>query len=205
MAGCCDVDPKLAQKKQILIIVLVINAVMFFAQFISAMLAHSTSLLADSLDMLGDAITYGLSLYAVAQGGRWLARASLFKGIIIAIFGIAVLVEALYKISFTEVMPHANLMVVFGTIGLIANGVCFYLLSRHRHQDINMRSTWICARNDIIGNFMVLITAGLVVLWHSRWPDIIVGVIFSLILIYFAIKVINESRIEIAKNSSLAQ
>lgn len=193
MGDCCDVSNQLHQKKNVLIAVLIINAVMFFSQFSAALVGHSTSLLADSFDMLGDAFAYAVSLYAVNKGGAWLARAAFIKGVIIAIFGVGIIFEAVIKTVFTEAYPHVTIMSVFGILGLIANGVCLYLLTRHRNQDINMRSTWICARNDIIGNVAVLITAGLVFVLNSRWPDIIIGCLLAIVLLRSAYQIIRDS------------
>ncbi len=194
MSNCCDIESAALQKKQVLKAVLIINAAMFIAQISAALFAHSTSLLADSLDMLGDAITYGISLYAVKRGGDWVIKASRFKAYIIFILSIIVILEAASKIFLLEVFPKPMIMILFSLLGLIANGVCFYLLSQHRNKDINMRSTWICARNDIVGNIMVLLTAGLILFTHSRWPDIVVGLGFAALLIYSAFGILSDAK-----------
>ena len=193
MGDCCKVDAEILQKKRVLIWVLMINTIVFFVQFSAAIIAHSSSLLADSLDMLGDAITYGVSLYAATRGDRWLAKAALLKGIIIVVFSLVIYIEVIYKILYLQALPKAGLMTIFSIVGLLSNGLCVYLLTKHRNKDINMYSTWICARNDIIGNISVLITAGLTVLTLSRWPDIIVGTGLASVLLYFGVRVLKSS------------
>ncbi len=193
MGDCCKIDAEILEKKRVLVWVLMINTIVFFAQFSAAIIAHSSSLLADSLDMLGDAITYGVSLYAATRGDRWLAKAALLKGILIAVFSLVIYIEVIYKLLYLQTLPKAGLMTIFSIIGLLFNGLCLYLLTHHRNKDINMYSTWVCARNDIIGNVSVLITAGLTVLTLSRWPDIIVGACLASVLFYSAVKILKAS------------
>lgn len=198
MGNCCKIDPEILQKKRVLVWVLIINTVVFFAQFSAAIIAHSSSLLADSLDMLGDAITYGVSLYAATRGDRWLAKAALLKGCIITIFSLIIYMEVIYKLLYLQALPKAGLMTIFSIVGLLFNGICLYLLTHHRDKDINMYSTWVCARNDIIGNISVLITAGLTVLTLSRWPDIIVGAGLASVLLYSSIKILKAAAKELS-------
>ena len=199
MGDCCKIDPENLQKKRVLIWVLIINSIVFFAQFTAAVIAHSSSLLADSLDMLGDAITYAVSLYAAGRGGRWLAKAALLKGFIIAFFSLIIYADVIYKLVYSSILPKAGLMTVFSIVGLISNGICLYLLTSHRTKDINMYSTWICARNDIIANISVLVTAGLTVLTLSRWPDIVIGTGLATVLFYSAIMILKVSVKELKK------
>ncbi|OGT36520.1 MAG: hypothetical protein A3F12_02095 [Gammaproteobacteria bacterium RIFCSPHIGHO2_12_FULL_38_14] len=197
--GCCSPEQHVAQQKNVLMIVLIINSVMFLVQASMGILARSTSLLADSTDMLADAIAYAISLYAAGRGGRWLAKAALIKGIIITSFGIIVLLEASYKMIFGSGVPYVEIMAIFSGLGLVANTTCFYLLTRHREANINMHSAWICARNDMIANCSVLIAAGLVALTHSRWPDIIIGLMLVCVLLYSGTKVIKSALRQLSK------
>lgn len=199
MGDCSKLDEEVFQKKRVLIWVLIINTIVFFVQFSAAIIAHSSSLLADSFDMLGDAVTYGVSLYAATRGDRWLAKAALFKGCIIAIFSLLIYMEVIYKLLYLEVLPKTDLMTIFSIVGLLSNGICLYLLTDFRRKDINMYSTWVCARNDIIGNISVLITAGLTILTLSRWPDIIVGTAFACVMLYSSIKILRASLKEMSK------
>src|SRR3989338_9336422 len=125
MGDCCNHEHQVSQEKNVLWTVLFINVIMFFMQVTTGIIAHSTSLIADSADMLGDAIAYGISLYAATRRQRWLAKAALIKGSIIAFFGLAVLFEAGFKVAFTDVIPHAGIMAIFSGLGLVANSTCF--------------------------------------------------------------------------------
>jgi Co/Zn/Cd efflux system component len=172
--------------------VLAINAVMFVVELTAGLLGNSISLVADSLDMLGDALVYGFSLYVVARGAAMKARAALFKGIIMAGFGFFVLGQAIYRI----VIPQLPVFETIGAIGLLAlaaNGLCFYLLWRHRADDINMSSVWLCSRNDIIANISVLFAAAGVWLTHSGWPDILVGLALAALFLRSALHVLRAS------------
>ena len=201
MSGCCTPNNL---KRKVLWLVLWINAVAFAAQFAAAIIAHSSALLADSLDMLGDMLAYAISLYALARGQQWLAKAALYKGLIILCFASAILISSLNKITLQQILPSSTLMLIFGGLGLIANCYCFYLLSSHRNTDINMRSVWICARNDIMVNCSVLITAYLVYLLQSRWPDIIVGTGLALILLHSGFGIIRSSLQQLKSADSTA-
>lgn len=185
------------QQARILWAVLAINAVLFVAEFVVGWMARSTALLADSLDMLGDALVYAFSLWVLHRGSRWRARASLSKGIVQAIFGIVVLGQAAWKLG-TGGGVDASAMGVMGLIALAGNAWCFYLLWNHRGDDLNMRSTWLCSRNDLIANSAVLGAAALVAVSDSPLPDVIVGVAIAALFLRTAVTVIGESRRELA-------
>jgi cation diffusion facilitator family transporter len=185
-----------AHERRILIIVLIINAVMFSAEFSAGLAANSTALLADSLDMLADAIIYAIGLFALGRASHWRARAALTSGLFQMALGAGIAVEALIKI-FVDGLPDVATMGLFGVLALLANTVCFVLLSRFRDGDINLRATWICSRNDMIGNVGVLIAAGLVVWLESGWPDIIIGLMIALVVIRSALRITLEARTEL--------
>jgi cation diffusion facilitator family transporter len=179
MKDCCNIHGDVPERqRRTLQIVLWINAAMFIAEFAAGLVGHSTALLADSVDMLGDAIVYGFSLYVISRGPVWQARAALLKGIIMAIFGVGVLTEAVVKMV-RGAMPSAELMGGIGLAALAANSACLMLLWRHRAEDINMRSAWLCSRNDVVVNVGVLVAAGGVVAMTSPWPDIVIGLIIA--------------------------
>lgn len=192
MLGCndkaCDMEALRGRQGSVLKIVLVINAVMFVVEAGAGLAAHSTALLADSLDMLGDALVYGFSLYVLARGARWQAVSALFKGSIMAAFGIFVLGQAVYKIIY-PVFPVAETIGIIGAIALMANLFCLALLWRHRGDDINMHSVWLCSRNDIIANTSVLLAAALVWLLDSGLPDIIIGIFIATVFLRSAVYV----------------
>ncbi len=179
MADCCndkacEIEALQERQSSILKIVLAINAVMFFIELTAGLLAGSVSLIADSLDMLGDALVYGFSIYVVARGARMKAKAALLKGGIMATFGLFVFGQAFYKMVF-PLVPIFEAIGAIGLLGLAANSLCLLLLWRHRADDINMSSVWLCSRNDIIANVSVLCAAVGVWLTSSGWPDIVVG------------------------------
>ena len=200
MSGCCDndcsTDALRVRQRGTLQVVLGINAVMFLVIVWAALYGDSTALLADSLDNLGDALTYGLSLYAVSRGAVAKAKVALFKGGLIVLAALAVVAQVAYKL----VVPSTPLFAVMGAfslLGLAANSVCLFLLWRHRHEDVNMSSVWECSRNDIASNLSVFLAAGAVWLTASGWPDILVAVGLVWLLMRSAIRVIKSALVEL--------
>ena len=197
MADCCndkacEIDALRSRQSATLKIVLAINAVMFVVELTAGLIGHSVSLVADSLDMLGDALVYGFSLYVVARGAAMKAKAALLKGIIMVGFGLFVLGQAIYRIVLPQ-LPAFEAIGMIGMLALAANGICFWLLWRHRADDINMSSVWLCSRNDIIANISVLLAAAGVWLTHSGWPDIVVGLALATLFLRSALHVLRES------------
>jgi cation diffusion facilitator family transporter len=197
MDACCDTKAEeirvlRGKHKNVLTIVLVINAFLFFVEAVAGLLANSTALLADSLDMFGDAMVYGFSLYVLWRSAKSRAMAAMLKGAIMAVFGIAVLFEAIHKMV-AGIVPVAETMGIIGMLVLLGNGLCFLLLFQHRSDDLNMRSTWLCSRNDIIANLSVLLAAAAVKLFNSAWPDIVVGAAIAALFLKTALTVLRES------------
>jgi len=200
MADCCEnktcaLDALRDRQSATLKIVLAINAVMFVLELIAGMMAGSTALLSDSLDNLGDALTYGLSLYAVTRGPHSKAKVALFKGTLILIAAIFVLFQVAYRIA-VPVIPTYETMGLVSLLALFANGTCLALLWKHRQEDINMSSVWECSRNDIAANIAVFVAAGGVFLTHSGWPDILVGLALALLFLKSAAKVLKGAMAE---------
>ncbi|MFK4003809.1 cation diffusion facilitator family transporter [Qipengyuania sp. NPDC077563] len=181
-----------ADQRRVLMIVLRINAVMFFVEFTAGVMAGSSALMADATDMLGDALVYGVSLYALSRGDRWKAGAAVLKGVLILLLGISILVNVAIKLS-TGVPPSSTLMLAFGAMALVANLACLSLLWRFRRQDVNMASTFECSRNDVISNVGVLIAAGAVALTSSPWPDIVIGAVMAVIILRSSARVLREA------------
>jgi cation diffusion facilitator family transporter len=197
MDACCEAKEQeltllRGKQRSVLTLVLAINAVLFVVEAVAGLLAHSTALLADSLDMLGDSLVYGFSLYVLWRSAEWKAMAAVFKGAIMAIFGVGVLIEAIYK-TIAGVVPIAETMGIIGLLVLLGNGLCFLLLFRHRSDDLNMRSTWLCSRNDIIANLSVLVAAIGVKVFDASWPDILVGAAIAALFLRSAFSVLRES------------
>jgi cation diffusion facilitator family transporter len=197
LADCCNdkecaIEALRSRQAGTLRIVLAINAVMFFVEFSAGLLARSTALLADSLDNLGDAATYGLSLYAVARGARSKARVALFKSALILAAALFVIGQVGFSIAHPG-MPVFEAMGIVSVLALTANSTCLVLLWKHRTEDVNMSSVWECSRNDIISNVAVFIAAGAVWLAESPWPDLIVGSLLALLLLRSAIHVMRQA------------
>lgn len=188
----CEITAMRESHGRVLWIVLAINALMFFAEGLAGLFAHSTALLADALDMLGDTLVYGFSLFVLARSLRWQASAALVKGGFMLAFGLGVMGEAIYKMLY-PIMPNVETMGVIGALALVANLVCFFLLYRHRGDNLNMSSTWLCSRNDLIANVGVLLAAGSTYALASRWPDIIVGVVIASLFLSSAYSVLRQS------------
>jgi Co/Zn/Cd efflux system component len=176
--------------------VLAINAVMFGVEVSAGLAAGSASLQADALDFLGDAANYAISLLVVDMALRYRAGAALAKGVTMAAFGAWVLgVTAWHILSGT--VPSAVPMGAVGLTALIANAVSFWLLWQHRAGDANMRSAWICTRNDVIGNLAVLLAALGVFGTGTGWPDVIVAAIMALLALQGAAIVVRHARLEL--------
>jgi len=200
MSGCCDhgcsLDRLRERQRGTLRIVLGINAIMFLVIVAAALYGESSALLSDGLDNLGDALTYGISLYAVSRGSVAKARVAQFKGGLILLAALAVIAQIVSKLI-APTVPVFEIMGVFSLLGLAANALCLFLLWRHRHEDVNMSSVWACSRNDIASNLSVFIAAGAVWLTGSGWPDIAVASCLVLLLMYSAISVIAAARAEL--------
>ena len=200
MDECCEVRDIPHAQRRVLHVVLWINAAMFLTESTAGVLAHSTALFADSIDMLGDAIVYGFSLYVIGWGVVWQARAALLKGVIMGAFGIGLLVQVAVKIA-QGLTPTVEVMSVVGGLALVANLCCLALLWRRRGDDINMRSAWICSRNDVIGNAAVLVAAGAVAMTGSPWPDVVIGLLVASVFGRSAVQVVREASRAVAASS----
>jgi len=197
MASCgdecgSDIAGTNQHQRRVLIIVLLINAGMFVLEFSAGLVSGSTALLADALDMLADALIYALGLFALGRAAHWRVKAALASGIFQLLLGVGVAIAAVGR--FMEVgLPNTATMALFGALALIANTICFVLLSRYRDGDINMRATWICSRNDMIGNVGVLVAAGLVLWLQSPIPDIVIGLMIAAVVIHSAWRIVVEA------------
>lgn len=203
MDACCETKSEelaalRSRQGRVLVTVLVINAAMFLIEFQAGLLARSTALLGDSLDMLGDALVYGFSLYVLHRSLVWRARAALAKGLVMLAFGLGVLVEAGLSLR-SGFTPAAPVMASIGALALGANAFCFLLLWRHRADDLNLRSTWLCSRNDLIANSAVLGAAALVAEFQSLWPDLLVGLGIALLFLRTSLSVLRESVAELIR------
>lgn len=196
MGNCCNHNQDLGkvyrERSLVLWIVLFINAVMFVVEFTAGFRGNSISLIGDSLDMLGDTLAYGSTLYVLRLGKKAQAKASLLKGTIMLFTAIIVFGRAFFQLLFDSI-PDAKIMSLIIILALIMNLICLLLLTKYRKDNINMSSIWLCSRNDIIANILVLVTAGLVALTNSLIPDFITGLIITIIFAQSANRVLFES------------
>ena len=204
MGSCCEnncaVEALHERQRGTLIKVLWINAVMFIAIAVAAFYSKSTALLSDSLDNLGDALTYGLSLFAVSKGTATKARVALFKGGLIFVAASLVVAQIIHRLV-SPVLPSYEVMSIFSLAGLVANGLCLFLLWRHRHEDINMSSVFECSRNDIASNLSVMLAAIGVWVFNSGLPDIIIATLLAALLLNSSARVIKGALSELSQSN----
>ena len=181
-----------ADQRRVLVIVLVINAVMFILEFGAGIVAGSTALMADATDMLGDALVYAVSIYALARSDRWKAGAAMFKGVFILALGVGIVLNVIAKVQ-SGIPPSSTLMLAFGGLALIANVVCLRFLWQFRSEDVNMASTFECSRNDVISNVGVLVAAGAVAFLDSPWPDILIGSAMAVLFLTSSLRVMADA------------
>ena len=193
-AHCCPapepaVDPRY---RRILWIALAVNAAMFVIEIAAGLQAQSVSLLADAVDFFGDTANYAISLAVLALLPVWRSRAALLKGLTMGAFGVFVLAKAAWNAT-AGVLPEPVTMGAIGFVALLANSSVAVMLFRYRAGDANMRSVWLCSRNDAIGNIAVMLAALGVLGTGSGWPDIVVAVIMGTLALFAAISVIRQA------------
>ncbi len=201
MAACgCDdklrFDGVSPRYRAILWIVIGINACMFVFETGAGIAADSMALRADALDFLGDTLTYGLTLLAIGHSLRWRAGAALFKGFTLLVMGLWVLGSAAWQLLILGV-PDEAIMGSVGLLAFVANAVSVLLLLRYRDGDANVRSVWLCSRNDAIGNLAVIVAAGAVYLTQTAWPDLVVALAMALLFLHSAFLIIRQAWAEI--------
>ncbi len=201
MSECCDHDDfdehALREKsfRRILWIVLIINGVMFLAEFSGAFFADSVALQADALDFLGDTVTYAITLLALGYPLAVRARAAMFKGISLGLLGLWVFGQMIYYFINGQI-PSYQIMGMMGVIAFIANLVSAILLYRYRVGDSNMQSVWLCSRNDAIGNLAIIVAASGVFVTGTGWPDFIVATIIASLAVTASYRIIRLAAIE---------
>lgn len=193
--ACC-LDDLRERQRSTLQAVLGINLLMFLVILAAALLARSSALMADDLDNLGDALTYGLSLYVVPRGTAAKARVALFKGGLILLAAAAVGAQIIHRVL-VPTTPIFEIMGTFSLLGLGANSICLFLLWRHRGEDVNMSSVWECSRNDIVSNLSVFAASGAVWLTDAAWPDLVVAIGLVCFLLRSAGRVISAAVAEL--------
>ena len=194
MAGCgCEVEINDKSERRVLIALLLINGVMFVAEFIVGWWAQSTALIADAFDMLADAMVYGVGLYAVGRSLLVKAHAARISGVLQVLLGLLVLFDILRRIMVGS-EPASALMMAMGFFALIANVTCLILISKHREGEVHMRASWVFSRNDVIANLGVILAGGLVAWTGSRLPDLVIGLLVALIVIRGGVLILQDAK-----------
>ncbi|GLO75952.1 hypothetical protein MACH18_30320 [Phaeobacter italicus] len=196
MAGCCNHNARFdgvsADYKRRLWLVIAINAAMFAVEMGAGQMSGSQALKADALDFLGDALTYGISLAVIGATLRTRALAALGKGISLLLMGIWVFGSTVYQVFYVGV-PQAEIMGVIGFMALAANLISVMLLARYKDGDANVRSVWLCSRNDAIGNVAVMIAALGVWGTATGWPDLVVAGIMAGLFLNSAFQILTQA------------
>ncbi|MEM8760126.1 MAG: cation transporter [Pseudomonadota bacterium] len=199
MSACCGSNVTFeglsADYKRRLWIVIALNATMFAVEMAAGRLAGSQALQADALDFLGDALTYGISLAVIGASVAVRTTAALGKGISLALMGLWVFGSTIYHVFFIG-MPQAEIMGVIGFLALLTNLASVLLLVRYKDGDANVRSVWLCSRNDAIGNVAVMFAALGVWGTSSGWPDVIVAGVMAGLFLWSSVQIVAQARRE---------
>ncbi len=196
MSGCgCDIEIKNKEQRRVLILLLAINGVMFMAEMVAGIIADSTALIADSLDMLADATVYAIGLYAVGRSLLVKAKAAHISGIFQIVLGLGVLFDIVRR-TVVGSEPESTMMIIVGIVALIANTVCLMMIYKHRQGEVHMRASWIFSKNDVIANLGVISAGFLVAYTGSSYPDLFIGLIIAAIVIRGGIHIIKDAKRE---------
>jgi Co/Zn/Cd efflux system component len=193
MSEChCHEEAADITQKSVLLTLLLINGLMFCAELVASIIADSTGLLADSLDMLADAIVYGIALYAVGRAASAKTTAARWSGYFQIALACGVGIDILRRLAFGS-EPQSWFMLGVGFVALIANVACLAMLAKQRKGEVHMRASWIFSKNDVIANLGVM-TAGLIILnTGTRWPDIAIGAIITVIVLRGGLAILKEA------------
>ncbi|MGB5789782.1 MAG: cation transporter [Pseudoalteromonas nigrifaciens] len=198
MSDCgCEVELKDNQQKTVLYWLLAINASMFVFEIGFGWLSESTALIADSLDMLADAIVYAIALYAVGKSIQHKANAALVSGYFQLGLGVLILMDIARRL-YGESEPHSWFMIGVGMVALVANVICLILIRKHNNDEVHMRASWIFSANDVIANLGVVIAGILVMVLKQRWPDIVIGSISSMLILRGPYRILCDAKQELA-------
>lgn len=194
-------DGASAEYKRALWIVIAINAFMFLFEIIASFYAQSQALQADALDFLMDSATYTISLLVIGKSIQVRSTAALLKGYSLAAIAVIVLVSTFYQVL-TQSTPHAPIMASMGAIALFANLLSLMILIKFRDGDSNVRSVWLCSRNDAIGNVLVILSAIIIYITNQPWPDLIVAILLASLFLKSAVQIIRQARQELVNQTN---
>lgn len=193
MSGCdCEVEIRNKDQSRVLIFLLSINAFMFLVEITLGILSESTALIADSLDMLADATVYGIGLYAVGRPLSAKIRAAHISALSEIMLGALVIVEVCRRFIWGS-DPESLFMIAVGIAALVANVICLLLIAKHREGEVHMRASWIFSKNDVIANLGIIIGGLLVYILDSRYPDLLIGLAISIIVIRGGIQIFKDA------------
>lgn len=194
MSDCgCEVEAGSEQERKTLLTVLAINAFMFVFEMTLGLLAQSTGLIADSLDMFADASVYTISLYAVGKSSTLKTKSAKLSGFAQIFLALLVLADVLRRFIFGS-DPVSTIMMGVGVIALLANATCLYLIAKHRDGGVHMRASFIFSKNDVIANVGVILSGALVWVLGNRYPDLVIGFIIAVIVLRGGLQILKESR-----------
>lgn len=207
MAGCsCENNVKFdgmsKSYKNILWVVIGVNFVMFLVEIVASITSESMALRADALDFFGDSLTYTITLLAIGHSLRWRASAAMFKGLSLAVMGLWVFGSTLHRV-FILGIPNEMIMGWVALIAFSANVMSALLLLKYRDGDSNIRSVWLCSRNDAIGNLAVMLAAIGVYFTRSDWPDLIVAFLMAGLFLHSSTLIIQQARNELRAASKI--
>ncbi len=192
---CCSIEVESKEQARVLWMVLGINAAMFVAEFIAGVIAQSTGLIADSLDMLADAAVYCVSLYAVGRSASLKNRAATLSGVLQILLAVSVAGEILRR-TIMGSEPEPSLMIGVSLIALVANVICLALIAKHRDGEVHMRASWVFSKNDVIANVGVIAAGGLVLMLDAHWPDLVIGALIVLVVLRGGISILADAKRE---------
>ncbi|MCT8721661.1 cation diffusion facilitator family transporter [Glaesserella parasuis] len=197
--SCCSSNQPIHQSpkyKKALWIVLVLNLSMFFVEIVMGVKSGSTSLLSDSLDFLGDSANYLISLIVLPMALSYRAKASMVKGLTMGVFGLFILITTIYRAFYGEIPSYSEMSIV-GFLALLVNVSALLILLKFRDGDSNVRSVWLCSRNDAIGNVAVILAGIAVYFFQSKYPDLIVAFILAFLALQASQEIIKRAWVEL--------
>ena len=205
MAGCgCEELAKNGEQRSLLLLLLGINLSMFVVEIGAGVMAQSTGLIADSLDMLADAMVYGVALYAVGRSAAAKISAAQLSGAFQILLAVGVAVDVARRFIVGS-EPQSNIMMLVGGLALAANVTCLLLISRHRQGEVHMRASWIFSANDVIANIGIIASGALVALLGNRWPDLLVGALIVLLVFRGGVHILRDAAAERRRSAVITQ
>lgn len=193
MSDCdCHFEARDDEQRKVLRTLLAINGVMFVVELVVGLIAQSSGVMADSLDMLADAMVYGVGLYAVGRAAAIKQRSARWSGVFQIALAAGIFVDVARRAIWGS-EPHSTLMMIIASVALVANAWCLSLLQKHRHGEVHMRASWIFSRSDVIANAGVILAGILVWLTGSRWPDLIVGSVIAAVVVRGGVEILRDA------------